>query len=532
MPEEIILVDATGGDEVPTKSEGGGIVDEKMEEFRSILKNAAMKKNVDNITEGFFRGDITDREFLVELLENFRVSPENVNAIFYSWFGEFPNKCGIDIYRPRRKKTVNEDEEESDIDFVKNAEQRRVVAMRNKLNMLEAQKMELELQKEINAFKSDDKKMETKERIEPVIVMGDDGKIEVAKDSDGNVITKKIVEPIATATGGSSITEMMMMQQLMGGSNRNNGSSGIAEIKIQSLEAEIARNKDRYDSEMVRLRDKLENKDAEIARMREDKDREVTRIREDKDREIAALKEKHEDKIEIIKDKYDTEMKHAEDRWADKENYYIEKVDKIDRDFRDQVEGIRAKYENDIARIRSDHQRDIEVFVGRAGDDLDSLKSVYNLQVSHRDRMDEITAAAASREREMERKIEEWKNMSDADRSTTRMIEAAGDGINKLLDVFGKPIAAGMQTQAIATQQLMREQEIAKLRNAGYDDETIANMIQPQVPNYDDVYEQVLVDKPVDKPEPVSAPAVESVVEQMEQTVEVPQSTSPVVIAR
>jgi len=539
MSDEIVLIDSTGnsGDvPVPEKT----VVDDRETQFKNILKDTGIKNNINNIYETFFSGDIEDGERLVRVLKKFNVRPDKIDGVYSVWFGgRFPDEDGIDIYG---KSAVRKEPVENEVDadkIIKDINVQDMIAQKNRLNMLQAKKLELEMKKQIKELddSSDTDKKEISERLEPVMIMNEEtGELEVATDKNGVPITKRIIEPINTSSGSSSnITELIMLQKLMSSDKGSNNNNGLAELRIQNLEGEITRLKERHDTEIDRYRDRISDKEKEISQLREEKEKELSRIREEKDKEILKIKEdyekeiknireRHEDKIEYLEQRHADAIKANDDRWQAREDRLLDKLEKVEKDAADQINGLQYRHQEDINRLHADYKEQIKHFAERADDNLDTVKTVYTQEMHHKDEMDAINKEYELHKREMEKKLETLKNMSDSDRQTARIIEAVSGGAEKIFEVFGKPYAANMQAQAIASQQLLAEQamlqkqrKIDEMRSQGYSEDDINEVVkhfqpvmqpvlQPQVmeTNHDEAYEQILTEENTEVAQPVN----------------------------
>ena len=537
MSDEIVLIDSTansGDAPVPEKT----VVDDRETQFKNILKDTGIKNNINNIYTTFFSGDIEDGERLVRVLKKFNVRPDKIDGVYSVWFGgRFPDEDGIDIYG---KSAVRKEPAENEVDadkIIKDINVQDMIAQKNRLNMLQAKKLELEMKKQIKELddSSDNNKKEVTERLEPVMIMNEKtGELEVATDKNGVPITRRIVEPISAGGGSSSnITELLMLQKLMSSDkgSDNNNSNGLAELKIQNLENEITRLKERHDTEIDRYRDRISDKEREISQLREEKERELSRIREEKDKEILRIKEvyekeiknikeKHEEKIEYLEQRHADALKANDDRWQAREDRLLDKLERVEADAAEQINGLQYRHQEDLNRLHADYKEQIKHFVERADDNLDTVKTVYTQEMHHKDEMDAINKEYEMHKREMEKKLESLKNMSDSDRQTARIIEAVSSGAEKIFEVFGKPYAANMQAQAIASQQLLAEQamlqkqrKIDEMRSQGYSESEISEVVkhfqpvvQPQImeTNHDEAYEHLLAEENTEVSQPIN----------------------------
>ena len=95
--------------------------------------------------------------------------------------------------------------------------------------------------------------------------------------------------------------------------------------------------------------------------------------------------------------------------------------------------------------------------------------------------------------------------ITDTERQNSQIINAVGSGVEKAIDTFGKPMAAGMVTQNAITQQTLEDQSINKkleliddMRRGGYSEKDIEVVVdpnaQPPQASHDAAYEKILMD--------------------------------------
>lgn len=512
---ELIYVDTTD-DHVSTHHEDS-VPDDREDTFRQIIKDSGTRVNIENLTRSFFSGDVEDRDRLVRVLRKAQITPAKIETVYATWFdGTYPEDDGINLYSRAPKGGGDaESNDEYDTDkLIKDIDLQERLAQKKRISALQAKKLEIEMKRDIKELNgTETNSSETKERIEPVMIMGDDGSVEVAKDESGAPITRRIVEPMSMGSGGSSITELMLMQNIMGKGN-NDGNSGIHEIKIQSLEAEIARLRDKIESEKDRHKDRMTEIEAriesikdkaadDVSRVKEDTNKEILRIREDKDKEISVLRERHEDKIESIENRHSDALVALGDRYANNEQRTNDKMDRVESDASDMINGLQSRHHDDVERLHLDYRSQMKNFVDRADDNLDNTQTTYNMNLQHRDDMGIAKEQNDMRIKQLEQASKDRENMSDAERQNSQIINAVGNGIEKALDTFGKPYAAGMTVQNTITQQALEERAINKklaliddMRRGGYSEEDISFVMNPdshtQPQSHDDAYARIL----------------------------------------
>lgn len=508
--EEITFVDLTAPTEsefttrhIPDDNAEDEVVDDRRESFRKILKNTGMRVNFDNLTTIFFDHDSEDRQFLVDMLRRKRVPADNIEVIFNSWFGMYPDEAGIDVKGKSPQANSGEENAFSPQDAARRAQDRELKRMQNETDILEAETYHAQARERLDRLhnKGNDGKDSVRERFEPVMTVRDDGKYEVAKDEAGQPITRKIVEPVAQAGNGQSdmMTNMMFQKVFSDNGNNNSRDDTMMQMRIQSLESEIARSKDTHEAALERQRDRLAEKDNEISRIREDNRMVVDRLRDDYAKEIKALNEKHTDKIDIITQRHEDMLSHKEDMWESREQSYVDKVGRIEQDANYQIGGLRAKHEDDLIRMNSDHKLDVHNFESRARDNLENLKLNYNTGLSHRDQMEHIKEENREKQAELEKRIDSAKNTTDAERQNDKIIEAVGGTVKQVIEIFGKPTAANMETAALLNKQqaneiaiMQRQRSVEDMRARGYGDEEIDFVMQQPPLVHDDTYEQML----------------------------------------
>jgi len=321
------------------------------------------------------------------------------------------------------------------------------------------------------------------------------------------------------------MTDLIMMQTMLGKSNSGDG--GILEIKIQGLEAEITRLKDKIDIERERNTDRMQERDAriesikdkaseDVARIREEKERDISsikdrliedvaRIRDEKDKEISVMRERHEDKINNIENRHADAISALEDRYAVREERLIDNANRVESAAMDSVNGIQARHHEELQRLHSDYKSQIVHFVERADDNLSSAQTTFKQDLKHRDDITVIKDHNDIRLKALEQDIKNRETMSENERQNAQIINAVGSGVEKALDTFGKPMAAGMATQSMVTQQTLEDQAINKklaliddMKRGGYSEKDIDFVVdknvQPPQASHDAAYERILSD--------------------------------------
>ena len=526
--EDIVLIDGSGNIAEHVGIEES-IPDDREGTFKRIIKDSGTRVNVDNLTRAFFSGDVEDRERLVKVLKKAQISPAKVETIYSVWFdGSYPEDDGISLYTKAVKKGDNIADDEYDTDkLIKDMSNQELIAQKKRIMTLQAKKLEIEMRKEIKDLDEPGKDAATTERIEPVMTVDEGGNIEIAKDDKGVPITRRIVEPVSAGGGGSSMTELIMMQSMLGNKNSGDGNTGMLEIKIQGLEAELGRMRDKIESDKERAADRISEKDARIEsikdkmvedliRMKEDRDRDVNaikdkaveelaRLRGDKDKEISVMRERYEDKINNIENRNLDAISALEDRYAIREERVSDKMSRVESDAMDSINGIQARHHEELSRLHTDYKNQIMHFIERADDNLSSAQTTFSQDLKHRDDMSGIKEQNDIRLKALEQEMKDREIMSDTERQNSQIINAVGSGVEKAIDTFGKPMAAGMVTQNAITQQTLEDQSINKklaliddMRRGGYSEKDIEFVVdknaQPPQASHDAAYEKILMD--------------------------------------
>lgn len=522
--EDIVLID---GDVSRTNdsSVAENIPDDREDAFRKIIKDSGTRVNVENLTSTFFSGDVEDRSRLVRVLQKAQISPAKVETVYASWFnGDYPEDDGIDLYKKHAKKEDSITDEGYDTEkLMKDMSNQELIAQKKRIMALQAKKLELEMKQEIQDLDGKGSNAITTESIEPVMTVDESGNIEIAKDEEGVPITRKIVQPI-NSSGGSSMTELMMMQSMFGKGNSGE-SNGINEIKFQGLESEISRLKDkidiekeRYNSERERFNERIQDiKDKSIddmLRIKDEKDRivndvkdklneELKRLREDKDKEISVNAARYEDKIINMENRHSDAISSLEDKYIAREERIADNMNRVESDAMDSINGIQSRHHEELSRLHVDYKNQISHFVDRADDNLNSAQTSFRSDLKHRDDMSSIKEMNDVRLKAIEQEMKDRENLSETERQNTQIINAVGSGVEKAIETFGKPMAAGIVTQNTITQQTLEDQSINKkialideMRRGGYseaDIEFVTNKNAQHPPeSHDSEYEKVL----------------------------------------
>jgi len=523
--EDIVLID-DGTTHAHDSSIAENIPDDREDAFRKIIKDSGTRVNVENLTSTFFSGDVEDRGRLVRVLQKAQISPAKVETVYASWFnGDYPEDDDIDLYKKRSKKedAITDDDYDSE-KLIKDMSNQELIAQKKRIMALQAKKLEIEMKKEIKDLDGSGKTVATTERVEPVITVDEGGNIEIAKDEKGVPITRRIVEPIGAAGGGSSMTEFMMMQSMIGKGNSGD-INGINEIKFQGLESEITRLKDKIDTEKERsnsererfnerIQDTKDKAIEDISRVKDEKERvvndikdklneELKRLREDKDKEISVNATRYDDRIINMENRHADALSSLEDKYIAREERIADNMNRVESDAMDSINGIQARHHEELSRLHADYKNQISHFIERADDNLNSAQTSFRSDIKHRDDMSSIKEQNDIRLKAIEQEMKDRENLSETERQNSQIINAVGDGIEKAIDTFGKPMAAGMVTQNTITQQTLEDQSISKkialideMRRGGYSEGDIGfvtnkNAQMPQE-SHDAVYEKVL----------------------------------------
>ena len=521
--DDLIIVDATESSE-PTR-ESNSVPNDREDSFRKTIKDSGTRVNIENLTRSFFSGDVEDRERLVRVLKKAQIMPAKIETIYSSWFeGNYPEDDGIDLYNKLPKKNADDSGYNAER-FVEDMAAQDRIAQKDRMITLQTKKRELEIQKEIKdlgAMNNDTPK--STERLEPVIIMDDDGNVEVATDKDGKPITKRIIEPVNSSSGGSSsMTELIMMQKLLGNDNKHSNDGGMSVIKIQGLESEITRLKDRNDSESDRHNDRIAEKDKEIAsikesmsgevsRLKEESVKEIERIRENHSKEMSDVQKRHDDKIENIEQRHHDNVSAINDRHQASEDRLSDKMERVEADATESIGGLQYRHHEELSRLHADYKQQLNTFMAQSRGDLDSVKTMHHLETVHRDDMDAKNKLHESDMKVLEKRIDDNKNLSASEKQNEKIIEAVSGGIGAAFDAVGKPYVANMQTQQLINQKnitenamAQRQAQINAMRGAGHSDEEISYVVDGNADHaHDDAYEQILEEEsvPVEHNEP------------------------------
>ena len=526
--DEIVLIDE-GGNISDHSNVAESASDDREDTFRRVIKDSGTRVNVENLTRAFFSGDVEDRDRLVKVLRKAQIAPAKIETIYSVWFdGSYPEDDGINLYIKSSRTEAIEQEDGYDTEkLIKEMGNQDLIAQKKRIMALQAKKLEIDLKKEIKDLDYNGSNANTTERIEPVMTVDDEGNIEIAKDEKGIPVTRRIVEPVSAGGSGSSMTELMMMQSMMGKNNSGDGNTGLYEIKVQGLEAEIVRLRDKIESEKERSNDRISERDARIEsikdkvaedlnRMREERDRDVStikdkaneelaRLREEKDKEIGIMRERSDDKVSNMENRHADAMSALEDRYSIREERVVDKMDRVESDAMDSINGIQARHHEELSRLHADYKNQIMHFVERADDNLTSAQTTFKQDLVHRDDMTNIKESNDIRLKSLEQEMKDREVMSDNERQNAQIINAVGSGVEKALDTFGKPMAAGMTTQSMVTQQTLEDQSINKklalideMKRGGYSEKDIAFVVdkgaQPPQASHDAAYERILSD--------------------------------------
>jgi hypothetical protein len=521
--EDIVLIN--DGAVHTTSDATENVPDDREDSFRKIIKDSGTRVNVENLTSTFFSGDVEDRERLVRVLQKAQISPAKVETVYASWFnGDYPEDDGINLYKKPTKKedSITDDDYDSE-KLIKDMGNQELIAQKKRIMALQAKKLEIEMKKEIEDLSGKEYNTNTTERIEPVMTVDESGNIEVAKDEKGVPITRTIVQPMGSSSG-SSMTELMMMQNMLGRGNSGE-SSGISEIKFQGLESEISRLKDkienereRSNSERERFNDRIQDvKDKSVedmTRLKDDNDRilndikdklnnELNRVREDKDKEISVIIARNDDRVINMENRYADSISSLEDKYIAREERIADNMSRVESDAMDSINGIQARHHEELSRLHSDYKSQISHFVERADDNLSSAQTSFRSDLKHRDDMSSIKEMNDIRLKAIEQEMKDRENLTETERQNTQIINAVGSGVEKAIDTFGKPMAAGIVTQNTITQQTLEDQAINKklalideMRRGGYSDTDVEfvtnkNAKAPQE-SHDAAYEKIL----------------------------------------
>ncbi|MHA1614139.1 MAG: hypothetical protein ACTSYJ_04795, partial [Candidatus Thorarchaeota archaeon] len=473
------------------------------------------RTNIENLTRSFFSGDVEDRERLVRVLKKAQITPSKIETIYSSWFdGNYPEDDGVDIYNKVPKKVVEGSDSDPD-KFIEDMAIRDRIAQKDRMIALQTKKRELEIQKEIKelaALSNDAPK--SKELLEPIMITDNEGNIEVATDKEGNPITRRIVEPIGSGGGeSSSLASMMMMQKIIG-SDKPKSDDGMLVIRIQSLEAEITRLKERNDYEIDRHRDLIANKDKEILSIKDGMSKELSHLkeanlknmeqmRENHAKELSDMQKRYDDKIENIEQRHFDNIAAINDRHQAINDRMMDKMERIESDAAGSVEGLRFRHHEELSRLHADYKQQLSTFSMQSRSDLDSVKTMHQLESVYRNNIDAVNREHDINMKALEKKIADNANMSVAEKQNDKIIEAVSSGIGSAFEAFGKPYAANMQTSQMINQKRIaedamaqRQAKIAEMRRNGYSEQDIAFVVDGNSSdNNDAVYEQVLQDE-------------------------------------
>jgi len=510
--EELVVVDTTKSSKSTHEQESDSVPNDREDSFRKMIKDSGTRVNIENLTRSFFSGDVEDRERLVRVLKKAQITPSKIETIYSSWFdGNYPEDDGVDIYNKVPKKGVEGSDSDPD-KFIEDMAIKDRIAQKDHMVSLQVKKRELEIQKEIKELAAlGNDAPNSKERLEPIMITDDEGNIEVATDKEGKPITRRIVEPIGSGGGESaSLANMMMMQKMLGG-DKPRGDDGMSVIRIQGLETEITRLKERNDSESDRHRDHISDKDKEISSLKEGMSRELSRLKEESLKDMERMRENHAKELSDVHKRYDDKIENMEQRHFDNiaaindrhqasNDRMLDKMERLESDAAGSVEGLRFRHHEELSRLHSDYKQQLSTFTMQSRSDLDSVKTMHQLESVYRNNIDAANKEHDINMKALEKKIADNANMSVTEKQNDKIIEAVSGGIGSAFEAFGKPYAANMQTSQLINQKRIaesamaqRQAKITEMQRAGYSEQDIAYVVDGNANmDNDEVYEQVL----------------------------------------
>jgi hypothetical protein len=113
--------------------------------------------------------------------------------------------------------------------------------------------------------------------------------------------------------------------------------------------------------------------------------------------------------------------------------------------------------------------------------------------------MEHIKEENREKQAELEKRIDSAKNTTDAERQNEKIIDAVGGTVKQVIEIFGKPTAANMETAALLNKHqaneiaiMQRQRSVEDMRARGYGEEEIDFVMQQPPLVHDDTYKQML----------------------------------------